>query len=232
MVYYSTLDVQNHPIKLLLFGQKNEDDAEQRGRLWSKRTSLCSRLAISARDLIFTSSQELRYKWIIFQLFWVKALEGVSLKAILVTLFPFCRVSESLDSKQNQTKPNHLPGNKKGVMRSVPKRRGKKQSKGIHSGWQSDLQSPRKGIKGTDKKFPNKKYETPGMKNRGTELFSSRPLVLQASTRASSWGADGSHSTGSACSPQGSQGNHRNQTRLRRLRTVLTCFQALLLRIY
>jgi len=43
-----------------------------------------------------------------------------------------------------------------GVMWSMPKRQEKKQSEGIRSRLQIDLQRPRKGIKGTDKKFPNK----------------------------------------------------------------------------
>lgn len=122
-----------------------------------------------------------------FQLFWVKALEGVSLKAILVTLFSFCHVSELLDLKKKKTK---LPGNKKGSNVIYAKQTKKERSEGIHSGWQIDLQRPRKGIKGTDKKFPNKKYQMPGMKNWGMELFSSWLLVLQDNNRASSWTTD------------------------------------------
>lgn len=81
--------------------------------------SRCSRLAVFGRDLIFTSSQESRYKRVFFQLFWVKALDGVSLKAILVTLVLFCRVSELLDLKKN---PNSL-ATKRRVMWSMPNRR-------------------------------------------------------------------------------------------------------------
>lgn len=65
---------------------------------------------VFGRDLVFTLLQKNQgINLFFFPKFLVKALQGVSLTTILVTLCSFCCVSELLDFK------NKLPGNKKRV---------------------------------------------------------------------------------------------------------------------